>query len=287
MAKVALVTVHGMGETQRGYAKPMLTALQRRMGDSFPRVDTRAAYYQHILQDNEQEVWKRINTASKVHYDDLRKFLLFGFGDAAGLENRKEDDCSTYELAQAEIARALLSACEQNGSATPLVLLAHSLGCQVLSSYLYDAQKAMKRLPVRAGIWRDIDQASLGFAGRVLNEAEKRFISGGTCTGLITTGCNIPIFVAAHQGMTIIPIDRPTPFFRWLNLYDPDDVLGWPLQPLSPGYSSLVQDRAVNSGQGAVNWILKSWNPASHNSYWTDDEVIDPLADMLSLQLFA
>jgi len=30
-----------------------------------------------------------------------------------------------------------------------------------------------------------------------------------------------------------------------------------------------------------VNWLLKSWNPLSHNSYWQDGEVLEPLAGML------
>ena len=70
--------------------------------------------------------------------------------DAAGLENRKEIRGSVYELAQGEIARILLGACTAN-PAMPVVFLAHSLGCQVLSSYLYDAQKALAGGQVQAG----------------------------------------------------------------------------------------------------------------------------------------
>jgi len=58
-------------------------------------------------------------------------------------------------------------------------------------------------------------------------------------------------------------------------------VLGWPLQPLSPQYHELVEDRAINAGQGAAGWILKSWNPLAHTAYWTDDDVVKPLADLL------
>ena len=81
--------------------------------------------------------------------------------------------------------------------------------------------------------------------------------------------------------MHIKPIAAPTPFFHWLNVYDPDDVLGWPLQPLSAGYETLVEDRAINAGQGAVNWMLKSWNPLSHGAYWQDEAVLAPLAGMI------
>ncbi len=283
MPEVALITVHGMGETPPDYAADLSQRLRAKIGPRFSRqVDFRAVYYQDILQQNEQEVWRRIDGNSKVHYDQLRKFLLFGFGDAAGLENRKEDNGSVYELAQIEIAKTLLDAYCANGADTPVVLLSHSLGCQVLSSYIYDAQKARSGLPVAAGVWKDIDHWSRSLQGRALTKSEKHFLACGTALGWITTGCNIPIFVAAHKEMTIIPISPPRPSFKWLNIYDPDDVLGWPLQPLSEGYRLLVEDRAINAGHGVINWIVKSWNPMSHSSYWQDEEVIAPLASMLT-----
>ncbi|GGE88287.1 hypothetical protein [Massilia psychrophila] len=283
MADVILITVHGMGETPPDYASDLGRRLRARIGTRFNAgVDVRAVYYQDILKKNEQEVWRRVQHGSTVRYEELRKFLLFGFGDAAGLENRKEDSGSAYELAQIEIAKTLLDAYAANGADTPLVLLSHSLGCHVLSSYIYDAQKARSGLPVAAGVWRDIDHWSRTLQGRALTESEKSFLACGSALGWITTGCNIPIFVAAHKAMTIIPISRPRPRFKWLNLYDPDDVLGWPLQPLSEGYRLLVEDRVVNVGQGVVNLVVKSWNPLSHSGYWEDDEVLAPLASMLT-----
>jgi hypothetical protein len=283
MADVTLITVHGMGETPPDYASELGRRLRVKIGARFDAgVELRAVYYQDILKKNEQEVWRRVQQSSTVRYAELRKFLLFGFGDAAGLENRKEDSGSVYELAQIEIAKTLLDAYAENGADTPLVLLSHSLGCQVLSSYIYDAQKARSGLPVAAGVWRDIDHWSRTLQGRPLTDSEKSFLACGSALGWITTGCNIPIFVAAHKEMTIIPISRPRPSFKWLNLYDPDDVLGWPLQPLSEGYRLLVEDRVVNVGHGMVNFIVRSWNPLSHLGYWEDDAVIAPLASMLT-----
>ena len=281
MPTVALISVHGMGETPRDYAAAVFGQMRMRLGpDLRERLACYSVYYQDILQKNEQLVWNRVDRQSKVHYDELRKFMLFGFADAAGLENRKEIPGSVYELAQGEIARNLLGACTAN-AAMPVVFLAHSLGCPVLSRYLYDAQKALGGGRVEAGVWRDIDAWSRVAVGRVLTEREKLYLAGGTCSGLLTTGCNIPIFVASHREMHIKPIARPTSIFHWLNLYDPDDVLGWPLQPLSESYRLLVEDRAVNAGQGAVAWMLKSWNPLSHSAYWQDNAVLEPLAGMI------
>jgi hypothetical protein len=284
MPQVALLTVHGMGETPREYAEPLFHQLRDRLAEFSDRIDFRSTYYQDILKPNQETVWARLNGATKLHYDDLRRFLLFGFGDAAGLENRKEIEGSVYELAQAAIARQLLGV-HKNAPDSAVVFLAHSLGCQVLSSYLYDAQKALGGGPVLAGIWKDIDAWSMRTLGHRLTDAERRFLAGGSCAALVTTGCNIPIFVAAHKTMDIKPIARPTPRFAWINIYDRDDALGWPLQPLSPGYAALVEDRAINAGQGMVNWILKSWNPMSHSAYWGDEQVVGPLAALLRGQV--
>jgi hypothetical protein len=280
MPHVALITLHGMGAAQHDYADALFGTLHQRLGDVADQLDLRPVFYQNVLKPNQEAVWHKIGNDVRLHYLTLRRFLLFGIGDAAGLENRKELDGSVYELAQGAIARQLLDAYRKTPD-TAVVFLAQSLGGQVLSSYLYDAQKSAAGLPVVAGIWKDIGDWSRRTFGRDLDDAEKRFLAGGTCTAVLTTGCNIPIFVAAHRQLDIKPIDRPTPGFVWINLYDPDDALGWPLQPLSPGYAELVEDRAINAGRGIVDFVVKSWNPWSHTAYWSDPTVLDALEDAL------
>lgn len=279
MAKVALLTLHGMGEAREDYSDDLIAGLTKRLQARIKDVVVRSVHYRKPLQANENAVWRRVKAHNGVHYDDLRKFLLFGFADAAGLESRKEIPGSAYEDAQIEIARAMLKACDVLGGDGPVVVISQSLGCQVFSCYLYDAWKHAKG--ETPGIWADIDRFGKAIAGRDLTSREKSFLAGATVRRWITTGCNIPIFVAAHKQMKVKPIEAPTQDFRWLNLYDPDDVLGWPLQPLSEGYRTLVEDRAINSGRGAVDWILKSWNPMSHTAYWRDEQVLGPLEAML------
>jgi len=276
MSKVALLTIHGMGEQPLDYADDMRRALSHRMGSAFVNVDVHSVYYQHLLKPNELDVWNRTRERSVVRYEQLRKFILFGFADAAGLENRKEYDNSVYEQAQMEIARALLAILATRGPDTPIVLLAHSLGCQVMSSFIYDAQKRAGGGAVAAGIWKP------GRMADSLTPEQRKFLQCGTVRTFVTTGCNIPVFVSAHQRMDVKPIIKPNPGFTWLNLYDPDDALGWPLQPLEGGYEALVEDRVVNAGQGILDFMTKSWNPLSHTAYWTDAEIIKPLAAALA-----
>jgi hypothetical protein len=64
---------------------------------------------------------------------------------------------------------------------------------------------------------------------------------------------------------------------QWTNLYDKDDVLSYPLQPLNNEYDRVVKDVEVN-----VGGLLSSWNPASHLEYWTDKHVLERVGTALA-----
>jgi hypothetical protein len=149
------------------------------------------------------------------------------------------------------------------------VVIAHSLGAYIISNYIWDRQN------------KDPE----GY-GTTDFEAMK------TLAGIVTFGCNIPLFMLAFDEIQCIafPPSGLSDFFlganpqdvasaaRWLNFYDPDDVLGYPLANLSPSYEdSVIEDIAINAGG-----ILYSWNPLSHSHYWTDNNMTKPVAEMLS-----
>jgi hypothetical protein len=83
------------------------------------------------------------------------------------------------------------------------------------------------------------------------------------------------------------PIQVPSPHLGthfpkakggWINFYDQDDVIGYPLRTINPAYKSAVkEDRAVN-----VGGLLSSWNPTAHTEYWTDSDVLGPIAEELA-----
>jgi hypothetical protein len=266
-----------MGEQLPDYADPLKATLKKRLGDLFDRIAFVSIYYQDILQDNEAAVFNSTQQKSKIRWDRLRKFLLYGFGDAAGLETRKEATDSPYKQTQQAIARKLLEAWEQVGqdNQARVFILAHSLGCQVISNYIWDAQQNPK---ASCGIWENPQPKGLP-------PASLSFLRLKNLHRLYTTGCNIPIFVAAHAWDEIKPFKKPNAEFQWRNYYDPDDVLGWPLAPLSDDYAALVQDRVINANAGVIGYLLASWNPFSHEQYWDDSEVLDPLVEDLKAAL--
>jgi hypothetical protein len=280
MKSLALVTIHGMGETRPEYADKLFTRLQQHIAIPPAQLYCGTVYYQDLLHYNEQRVWQAVG--SRLRWNKLRRFMLFGFADAAALEHRKEQAHSLYHYSQLKIARALYLAKQQLSATGKLVLLAHSLGGHVLSCYLWDAQQAKAGVKPAAGIWRDIRRYQAGISGDIpLTDDDIAFLRGDRLAGLITTGCNIPIFVAAHAMEQVVPFNKPNAAFFWHNYYDKDDVLGWPLADLSAGYAELVTDIAVNAGSGFFGWLAASWNPLSHNQYWQDTKVITAIATLL------
>ncbi|BAY35183.1 hypothetical protein NIES2107_70940 (plasmid) [Nostoc carneum NIES-2107] len=263
---LAFLTIHGMGETEKEYYQSLKQSLEKTLGkDIWQKVHFEPIYYQCELQDYQYSVWEKMCQSASLAWQDLRKFMLFGFSDASTLEHRATDDGSVYKKIQKSIIYSLkLARTAFSSNDISVIILAHSLGSQVISNYLWDAQH-------NKGIWQ-ID--SLDYPE--FQPEQEDFLKLKSLQYLITTGCNIPLFVAGFA--EIIAINKPNTNFKWFNYYDKDDVLGWPLKPLSPSYNLIVeQDIEIDSGN-----IWQSWNPQSHDGYWTDEDFITHLSNIIN-----
>ncbi len=266
-AEVVVLAVHGMGETKTSFADGLERELIKQLGVDWTKIHFDRVFYQDILQKNQTALFKRVQAKAPLDSIRLRQFLLYGFSDAAGLERNASAPNSPYELAQKRILERLDFAFDFIGSAKPVIVIAQSLGGQVMSNYLWDAQRPKT---ARRGVWKN---ASPG--GVVRNSAKDKFRRLKSMRFLYTTGCNIPIFVAGFPEASIKAVATASKgySFSWENYYDEDDALGWPLKNLSKSYGKAVhKDYAINAGS-----IFSSWNPLSHLAYWEDRDVVDPL----------
>jgi hypothetical protein len=269
MAKhVVVLAVHGMGNTKRDFADELREGLAKRLGHAWSDVYFASIFYQDVLQPHQ----RRLMTAMKrrdIDWIKLREFMLYGFSDAAGLERRASEEDSPYHETQKRIRATLDKAYEFVGGSVPVVLVAQSLGGQVISNYLWDAQKPQ----ASQGTWK--------WDGKDPEPKKDAFLRLKSLRYFYTTGCNIPIFVAGFPKDEIKAVKTAAGgyAFHWKNIYDPDDVLGWPLQTLSPSYRQAVtRDLAVNASRSLLGTIGQSWNPFSHGAYWEDRDVLKPLA---------
>ena len=94
---IALITIHGMGDTERGYYTEFYDEIKKSLGKTaWDKVIFKHLYYQDILQGNQETIFNRMR--DKIDWMKLRKFLLFGFSDAASLEYNKDAVNSPYFL---------------------------------------------------------------------------------------------------------------------------------------------------------------------------------------------
>ena len=261
MKEVALITLHGMGKVKDEYYFDLEDGLKKRLGKKWTKISFQNVQYAPILQTPQKQLWSDIVSApgNDVDATKLRQFLLFGFGDAGSLEYSAHHDKKKYIDVQKEIQRALTDAYVDLGrdKSKPVVIIAHSLGCQVISNYLWDSGENKYVFENAAGI-----------------EADKlEFLHLKSLRNLFTTGCNIPLFISGISPRKCFK--KPNNKFKWDNYYDADDVLGWPLRQLGKSFN-IVKDHDINAGG-----LFTSWNPLSHGEYWTDNDVLRPLVNTL------
>ena len=287
--KLGVLVLHGMGSQKATYAAPMIKELKARLrhAGANPRdVSFEAAYVGDVLQAKEEDLWNRLSR-NRLDFKSIRKFIIHNFGDAVAYQRLSPRGLDVYTkihrkiLQHLKILRTRLRSGRPAGPPErPLVLMAHSLGCYMLSNYVWDIQQAFKRSSLRA---RRIRQA---FGGN-------HFLEMNTLAGMVTFGCNIPLFSLAYTRFDAITFPSPTlaAYFppgtppakitaaaQWLNFYDRDDVLGYPLRHLSPSYRATVtRDVQIN-----VGGLLSGWNPKSHTEYWTDNDFTKPVTRFLA-----
>lgn len=273
---VGVVVIHGMGSQQEDFAVPMVERLEREVrksGGDPARIAFQAIWWAPVLNDKERELLLRMTAKTRLDWMWLRSAVVNSLADAVAYQKTSftpdaTDERPVYDEIHGAVAMELNHLAQKVRPTSPLVVIAHSLGCHIMSNYIWDAQHHQNN--------HVIDKNS-------------RFEQFETLTAMATFGCNMPLFLLSHN--RFVPIGFPandiaaifpgtTPqqlaaVTTWTNFFDRDDVLGWPLSPL-PGYDAIVKDVPVNAG----GWL--SWSPRSHTDYWTDADVVKPIAATLA-----
>ncbi len=257
--KLAVITIHGMGDTNPNYYKAFEKKLRKYVGHDLwdNNVHLEDVFYQDLLQERQEDYWNEIDDKYSLNWDFLRKFMLFSFSDAASIEHSLRNDLKLYKNVHKKIADAFdISLKKLKSPNNPVIVVAHSLGCEQVSNYIWDAMNN-KRL---------FSSSETG------TPAQKKFRRLSTCKLFVTTGCNIPIFRAGLDQPKLFK--RPNGRFKWVNYFDDHDVLAYPMREMSDAFDvSWIKDSNVR-----VGGVLTSWNPASHGQYWTDRDVVKPIS---------
>ncbi len=276
--KIAVAVVHGVGSQKADFAKTFTARLKKRFADEIVGLATepeqelqvRGVYWANVLADKEAELQRRFASV-RLDWDEARKIMIELGGDALAYQlnrqGRPADSPGTYEQIHMTFAGTLRALVKDAGEDAPLCVIAHSLGTIIASNYIWDLEKEQVPEPV----------ASMN-TGSVLE-------SGRTLTSLYTAGSPLAVWSLRYsdfgEPVTFPPdlIDRyrgaPS---EWVNFYDHDDVIGYPLKTLNSSYEkNVTEDLAVNVGH-----LATGWTPASHVGYWNDREVVARIAEGLA-----
>lgn len=296
--RIGVLIVHGMGSQPAGYSRGMQAVLCGALGRAASRFVFEEVLWSKVLWQVEDELLARMREARDpsgavlpLGWNRLREFIVHGFADALAYHRGMQSTSLYGEVhdAVSTSVRALRLALDDPEA--PVVVLAHSLGAHVVSNYVWDTEVAPAHLPDCDGS----DRAD-GAEPHRPPASPPPWEPIPTLTAMITFGSNIPLFGLAVDLAEPIVLPaagvadvRLRELSRWLNFYDPADVLGWPLRSLyTPDLGRMhcarrqtvarIEDREIDAG-----WFPANLTPLSHSLYWTEAQLIQPVAAYLRI----
>jgi hypothetical protein len=303
-APVAVALIHGIGTQNPDFAEATLERLGDRLRGAGVEPEAWVGWgihWQPALNAAQRAYLERATAAHDLDWQDLRSFVVHSLGDAAAYQRPPEpgrtpagangdseggamdpglaielrsDDA--YQRVHALLAESLRQrvASDPRLAEAPLVVGAHSLGAHVFSNFAWD--------------WLNGDGRAQRAYPEIHDSRRSALERMRTLAGIVTFGANLPLFLFGLE--RAVPLPFPPPEMaerfgggcRWLNLFDRDDPLGWPLQPINEAFAEAVhEDRVVRLRGPAAP------TPLAHNAYWTDEALIDALAQQVMALLGA
>lgn len=286
MRKINVVTIHGIGVTGPEYAKALIKgvkeefnrALQKNLAttsDFANGITFKEIVWDDILAENQEklkEIFRKALSRKKINIikgilsllSTLAAILLFYFfrkwwaicllvcpvfccltilvyrlrtGFAAEFVN----DIIGYQgiKAKQRINERIIEEVNtlREEAQTNITFISHSLGTVISSNFIYDQQKY----------------------------SQGDFSQGFYLSNFFTMGSPLPLFSLQYgPEMFQNPIQLEDVLGRWLNIFDKDDPIAYPLKPLNEAYEKVVyKDKEVNTGIFGI----------SHLNYWKNRNV--------------
>jgi len=262
--KIGILVIRGSGESGFKKQEKFLGKIYRILDKKgFPddQIHHEMADWYGPLQVQQESALDRIYAAKiKLRSRATRRLIVTNIGDLITYGGKPNTKSSGYVDTHKLIHQSMLALKKELEENAPLIILAASMGTEIISNYIWDRQHATAPDP-------------LG------NSPFERF---ETLTGLFTFGNNFPIFAAAHDIDAMEPITFPSPSLApdllakalWENYYDKNDSMGYPIKALNPKYAAAnITDIQINVGNP-----LTFWNLLSHFGYWRSGKLAKRIA---------
>jgi hypothetical protein len=279
--KIAVALIHGIGKQDENFAHQIIYELKKQFAESLKKLDkdnlasqlvVEPVYWAPVLQKSENKLWDLLKEAGSLNFNNLRRLMIDFAGDAIAYQPILNDR-TIYDGIHKILAKTIDKLSHLAGQQAPLCVIGHSLGTVIASNYIYDLQNHTEsRKLISDNVLKVMDDTPIE--------------NGWTFCKFFTLGSPLAIWSLRYHDFGK-PIQVPSPQFseiypgiegEWINYYDKDDIIGYPLKTLNKDYKKTVtSDIQINVGN-----FLMSWNPASHMGYWNDNDVINPIARSLA-----
>jgi len=267
--KIAVAIIHGIGTQKEDFALRMEKKLRKRFIKQLKKLKPnvqepesqlviKPICWADTFAEPENILWEKFQS-EKLDYKLLRNAMIHVLADAIAYQ-RSPSQKNFYKKIHMRIDEKLNElACETGDVEAPLCVIAHSLGTVITSDHFYDLQQGK----------------------RIADPLDNPLVKGETLTLFYTMGSPIALWSISYDEFDKpieVPAKRIKEYYpntgEWINFYDKDDIIAYPLDPLYG--SQYVKDR-----QAAVGGLLTGWNPLSHSQYWTANQVITPIVNGL------
>ena len=256
----AIIFIHGIGQQEKGFSKGSQEKIRKQLRkenkNAGEPIFIEACWSSILKQRQESLVQLTEKGAGKrgLNMKKLRHFMIEFAGDAIAYQNDAVGK-ETYTAIHQVISDAVNSArkkADQRAPGEPIefTFVAHSLGTVITSNWLWDHRPGNRH-------------------GRPELLA----------TNLFTLGSPIALWLLRYgnpeDATATLQVQRPEG--AWINIYDNEDIIGFPLKAINKAYDEAV-DYDYNTEVGGLTSV---GTPVSHIHYWSDGNVIKPIANKL------
>jgi len=275
--KLAIVVTHGIGTAPKDFDKALKGELRQRVGSSLWRdIHWIPVHWSPVLTPRQDKLSARMKKRSRWNW--VRGFVIDNLSDASAYQYKGRTTARHKVSAYYEINDRFYQALKKARTAgkvddnTHVICIAQSMGCHVLSNYIWDMSTEPRR---------------------VTDETVNPFVRMDRLSGFFMTGCNIPLLLMAFAETHQVPIKVPgagvtfaAPEAMWETYFDKDDLLGYPLRPTYatyyagnvPGFPfDAAKEVKINDNTISSGGLISGMTPYSHTQYWEDSEFLDPL----------
>ncbi len=272
--KIAVAIIHGAGTPDENFAEALIERVKKEFAvklsipNAEDELEFQPIFWSAIFESEQKKMWEQLQESAQLDFPYLRRFVLEFLADAVAYQPTLLGD-QNYHHVHSLVASSLQHLRKRAGSLAPLCIISHSLGTVVASNYFFDLQFRREQIG---------DKTRQCMGETPMEQCE-------TLTLFYTMGSPLALWSLRYLDFGS-PIHVPSPLIsdhypnvegEWVNFYDKDDILAYPLKGVNEAYQSAVTDDvAVNAGG-----CITSWNPLSHGQYEKDDVVVGRITDGL------